>query len=271
MKQAIINAPDNLRWKALIAASRIELKAGKNEAALLLLNYSLDEVPIKQKPLVLLEISQAYELLMDFSKARSYIYEACEKSKQDWKIYLERINLEMRIGSFKEGLEIAKEAVSKYYSTGRLWASLIQLLHADSQSVNKDLHFKAFLLAIKEVPKSGEVWCEGARLRLNPFTKFYDLNKAEQYLRYAIQFTPQYGDSFIELLRVYLLQGALHKISELKKNCINADPNYGMLWFFCKNNNLEGPKEVWHRAKIIMKSEICKMKLVYEFPGLHED
>ena len=269
LKQAISTAPDNLRWKAWVAAARVELKAGRSESALKLFGASLDEVPLKQRPLVLVELSQAYELLQNPHKSRALMVEACDRSKQDWKIYLERINLEMRSGFFLEALEISKEAVARYYSTGRLWASLIQLLHADRQSVEKDLQFKAFLLAIKEVPKSGEVWCEGARLRLNPFTKHYDLHKAEEYLNYAIQFTPQYGDSFIELLRVYLLQGKLHKISQLKQMCINADPNYGMMWFYCKNNSLENSKEVWTRAKELMKSEVCRMKKAYDFPDLH--
>ncbi|OMJ67246.1 hypothetical protein SteCoe_35648 [Stentor coeruleus] len=270
LKESVISAPDNLRWKAWIAGSRVELHAGNNDIAFKLLQNSLDEVPSKQKPLVFVEISQAHELLNNIPKAREFMTQACEKSKQDWKIYLERINLEMRCGCFAKGLEIAKEAVSKYFSTGRLWASLIQLFHSDKESISKGLHFKAFLLAIQEVPKSGEVWCEGARLRMNPFTKYYDLNKAEEYLNYAIQFTPQYGDSFIEMLRVYMLKGELHKFHDLKKICINADPNYGMLWFYCKNSPLEGAKDVWKRAKSIMVNEMCRMKGLYENPRYQE-
>ena len=75
------------------------------------------------------------------------------------------------------------------------------------------------------------------------------MDKAEQYLNYAIQFTPQYGDSFIEMLSV------------------NADPNYGMLWFYCKNNSLDGPKEVWKIAKALMKNQICSIKGVYDDPA----
>ena len=93
------------------------------------------------------------------------------------------------------------------------------------------------------------------------------MDKAEQYLNYAIQFTPQYGDSFIEMLRVYLLKGQFHRISELKKSCVNADPNYGMLWFYCKNNSLDGPKEVWKIAKALMKNQICSIKGVYDDPA----
>ena len=33
----------------------------------------------------------------------------------------------------------------------------------------------------------------------------FDYAKAENYLKFAIQFTPQYGDSFIEMLKLYIL------------------------------------------------------------------
>lgn len=58
-----------------------------------------------------------------------------------------------------------------------------------------------FPQALKEVPKSGEVWCEGARIHLNPLSKAFDLGTAGKYLGFAVQFTPQYGDSFMECLR----------------------------------------------------------------------
>ena len=263
LKEAIYHAPDSLRWKAWITASRVELRAGFKDRAIKLLKAAVQEVPIKQKPLALLEVSQAYELMGNVARAREFMDDACEKSKQDWKIYLERINLEMRAGEFKSALSIVKEAVSKYFSTGRLWASLIQILHTDTSSISQGIHFKAFLLAVQEVPKSGEVWCEGARIRLNPFSQFYNLSKAEEYLNYAIQFTPQYGDSFIELMRVYYLKGQLEKLAPLKRLCVNADPNYGTLWFFCKANSLDGPREVWKKAKGLVLNEITKTRTLY--------
>eukprot|EP00953_Heterococcus_sp_UTEX-ZZ885_P022214 12312-Heterococcus_DN1.PRE.1 len=63
--------------------------------------------------------------------------------------------------------------------------------------------------ALGEVPKSGEVWCEGARIHLNPLSQSFDLATASQYLEFAIQFTPQYGDSFMECMRLQLLQKLL--------------------------------------------------------------
>lgn len=45
------------------------------------------------------------------------------------------------------------------------------------------------------------MWCEGARIHLNPLSKAFDLEIAGKYLGFAVQFTPQYGDSFMECLR----------------------------------------------------------------------
>ena len=60
--------------------------------------------------------------------------------------------------------------------------------------------------ALREVPKSGEVWCEGARCHLNPLhVASFDLSAAQKYLGFAVQFTPQYGDTFIEYLRLEVL------------------------------------------------------------------
>jgi uncharacterized protein HemY len=42
-------------------------------------------------------------------------------------------------------------------------------------------------MALNEVPKSGEVWCEGARICLR-CGKWED---AKEYLNFAIRFTPQ--------------------------------------------------------------------------------
>ena len=40
---------------------------------------------------------------------------------------------------------------------------------------------------------------------MNPFSQYYDLKKAERALDFAIRFTPQYGDSFIEMLKLKVI------------------------------------------------------------------
>jgi hypothetical protein len=62
------------------------------------------------------------------------------------------------------------------------------------------------LKALLEVPKSGEVWCESARCCLNPLIPAsFDLGSAQRSLNFAIQFTPQYGDTFIEFLKLEMI------------------------------------------------------------------
>lgn len=51
---------------------------------------------------------------------------------------------------------------------------------------------------------------------LNPFGNTFDLQKARQFLDYAIFFTPQYGDSFVEALRLYIILGDRVAIKQLK-------------------------------------------------------
>lgn len=73
----------------------------------------------------------------------------------------------------------------------------------------------------------------------HPENPHYDLVNAEKYLQFAIQFTPQYGDSFLELLRLQLVQENTEKIAEIKQLCKHLEPNYGVLWFFFRNSVVE--------------------------------
>jgi len=74
---------------------------------------------------------------------------------------------------------------------------------ADKQWLSKS---HVILQAIRLVPKSGEVWCESGRCQLNPLSAHcFDLSEAQRSLCFAIQFTPQYGDSFVEYVRLEML------------------------------------------------------------------
>jgi len=116
-----------------------------------------------------------------------------------------------------------------------------------------------FSEALKEVPKSGEVWCEGARIKMNPTYQSFNLEKANEYLKYSINFTPQYGDSFIEYLKLQLLMNGPiieEKLSHFEQKCVIADPNYGPLWYHCKLSPLDNTKEVLKRAKQLLLLEL---------------
>jgi uncharacterized protein HemY len=79
-----------------------------------------------------------------------------------------------------------------------LWSLLIQM----NQKEDEKTQLQLFKQALQEVPKSGEVWCEGARIYLMK----RDWQQARRFLDFAIHFTPQYGDSFVEYLRLELLE-----------------------------------------------------------------
>jgi hypothetical protein len=138
----------------------------------------------------------------------------------DWKVYLEGILLEARAGKLDEAIVTAQEAVNMHPGTGRLWALCIQLHHKSEKSCkiqpsmfrysSRRQHLSASRImthkAMAEVPKSGEVWCEHGRCLLNPLqVDSFDLAKAFRALNFAINFTPQYGDTFIEYLRAEML------------------------------------------------------------------
>ena len=58
------------------------------------------------------------------------------------------------------------------------------------------------------------MWCEGARIHLNPFSPTFDLDAAANNLIFAARFTPQYGDSFLEHLRLKFIDQCLIPIAE---------------------------------------------------------
>jgi len=262
--------------------------------------------------------------------------------KLEWKPVLELVMLEARAGHVHQAAELAQRALEIHPGTGRLWAVYVQLCHRldglrfsascvgegrkDEPAVLSK--HDALLRALRDVPKSGEVWAEGARCRLNPMhVASFDLGGSQKFLGFAAQFTPQYGDTFLEMLRVELLVqvvlprvlnllglpvglfltrfvcldaesdisaimanpsardafvthasglggvaskgfGALSAmlsmqldmhftdssfssvvLERLFRRCINAEPNYGTAWFFCRSPQTDTPAEVLRAAQ----------------------
>jgi len=187
--------------------------------------------------------------------------------KQEWKVYFEAVMLEIRNGFFKEAEESVKASLVIHNATGRLWATLIQLQHARSKtSVDFEETYRTFIKSLNEIPKSGEVWCEGARLHMNsnPCNQYYDLDMARKYLEFAIQFTPQYGDSFLEMLKLTMILPQSHESEDLhaqtRQYCIHAEPNYGVLWFYFKNSILDNAVDVWRNAEEELTRELPQSK-----------
>lgn len=83
--------------------------------------------------------------------------------------------------------------------TSTLFISKVFSLRFIDRIFGPDVAMTSFREALKHVAKSGEVWCEGARIYMNPVSKHFHLHNASKCLNYAVFFTPQYGDSFIEV------------------------------------------------------------------------
>lgn len=118
----------------------------------------------------------------------------------EWKHYLHYSLFYIFDGKL-EARKMLEEAVQRWPYAGRLWAELL-LLQRVKTSPKEDV-MKLFEGVIKEVPKSGEVWCEGGRILLERGHQ----KKALFCFEAAVHLTPQYGDSFIECLRLYTLRG----------------------------------------------------------------
>lgn len=164
----------------------------------------------------------------------------------------------LRNGQFDIAERMVKESLNIHFATGRLWATLVQIKHARITSVEDSENcYKTFLNAVWEIPKSGEVWCEGARILMSPISHIFDLSNAEKFLRFAIQFTPQYGDSFLELMRLYIIQGRTKDLVELKRSCIHSEPNYGVLWFYFKHLGSDSSLDIWNQAEDQIRIELA--------------
>ena len=115
--------------------------------------------------------------------ARLVLAEGCAEPATEWKIFLEAVLLEYRSGNLTDAIARCESALRVYPGTGRLWAMLIQLYLDQGFLAQR----RMFHRALYQVPKSGEVWCEGARLCMNPLSPAYDLELAAQYLEFAIE------------------------------------------------------------------------------------
>ena len=310
--KTILTCPENLRWKVWLASGRMELCAGRTDIARKLLQKSWSVVPNKGRPAVWLEAARMEEFVGDVTLARAILTKARVNVSHDWKIWLESVSLELRQipNNNSRAVQLLLQALQFFAGTGRLWAALVQL---------SSIHFSQ---ALNAVPKSGEVWCEGARIHLNPFSREFSVETAVQYLNFATKFTPQYGDGFLETLRATVLyqwlQPLSHQLSQLlhlqdiendddkiwnekltyifnrflqkqhssgeddnneledwivqhytmeslyeqldlkqlELRCCNADPNYGKLWFRCRNQPTDTARMVWKTAQQTMCEDV---------------
>ena len=197
------SCPPNLSWKVWLASGRMELSAGHPERARALFLRAHQVVPEKGRAVTLLECARLEEFVGNIELARAILSRSRLVATSDWKIWLESVLLEVRSGYPLRAIELARRALVNHSGTGRLWACLVQLRHYD---LGEEAQFNSLKRALMAVPKSGEVWCEGGRIHLNPFSNTFDLTEARRHLFFATRFTPQYGDSFLETMKLEILE-----------------------------------------------------------------
>lgn len=330
----IFSCPPNLRWKVWLASGRMEVAAGNSDRARKLFLRAHKVVPDKGRAVALLECARLEEFVGDVDLAKAILCQSRNVRGSDWKVWLESVLLEIRCGNRPRAIELAKLALQLHSGTGRLWASLVHLHHFKE---GEAAQFESLKKALNAVPKSGEVWCEGARIHLNPFSCSFDISSARKHLAFATKFTPQYGDGFLETLKLeildqwlvpiskliwettrkqFVIEGmekdvAMKKyvssisstilnlcsgqvgdklgdenidngtagiirsslepafrdkivdISRLRQDCSNADPNYGSLWFFCREALTGTARMVLNKAVELMKQEIRDCAHIY--------
>lgn len=200
---AALSCPRHLRWKVWLLAARSELWDGSAVASRKLLDQAKADAPSRVQVSVCVERARAEEFLGDLEAARAALEEARSCEGHDWKVYLEHIFMEARHGHLSDARSVALAALEQHPATGRLWSALIALEHSSDKGAVEAM--PAFRRAAREVPKSGEVWCEGARIFMNPLSPHFHIGRARKCLEFAVHLTPQYGDSFLELLRLRFL------------------------------------------------------------------
>mmetsp|Transcript_3891 Transcript_3891/g.7486 ORF Transcript_3891/g.7486 Transcript_3891/m.7486 type:complete len:1405 (-) Transcript_3891:348-4562(-) len=217
--KTIMSCPENLCWKVWLAAGRMELSAGRFDKARRLFLKSFAVVPAKGQPSVILECVRLEEFVGNLDVAKALLRKTRSDSKADWKVWLQSVLMEVRGGNRKLAIMLAQEGLLEHSGTGRLWATLVQLRHDDGE----DHQIKALTKALQAVPKSGEVWCEAARIYLNPFSQCFDLDVASKHLDFATKFTPQYGDSFLETMRLDMVKTLVDRFATPYANKVLSD------------------------------------------------
>lgn len=335
---AVLTCPSNQKWKVWLASGRMEVAAGNTERARRLFLRAHKVGGDKGRAVALLECARLEEYVGDVDLSKAILCEGRSVSGTDWKVWLESVLLEIRCGSRARAIQLAELALQLHSGAGRLWASLVQLRHYEE---GEAAQFESLRLALNSVPKSGEVWCEGARIHLNPFARTFDIPSARRHLSFATKFTPQYGDGFLESLRLELIDQWLVPISkqvwestrkhlvleaeteedrnahlasyvnkvaqalfairgdkgaaevnaesivdsgtarlvngmlrpafrdstvdvmELRQRCANADPNYGSLWFYCRETTSGTARKTLSRALELMLKELSSYAHIY--------
>ncbi|ELP87293.1 ubiquitin ligase E3 alpha, putative [Entamoeba invadens IP1] len=245
----------NTTWKTNVLVARHAFTKNVALSAQFLKNTE-NQINDKQRGIPLMERAHIAEISGKFK-------EACEVAENiievidDWKYSIEAIMIYVRCGRVDDAYSLCCKIVKEYPSTGRVWGLYVMLSGEKGDAVQK----KAFELALKNAPKSGEVWCEGARMEIKK-GNFY---LALVFLHYAMVFTPQYGDIYVELIRLVIYTKDYSMVKTIVTKCVNGQPNYGFLWTFYRGDDINAIVIL----KNVLKNLRCSTRRGIEISPVH--
>ncbi|KAK8871169.1 hypothetical protein M9Y10_009082 [Tritrichomonas musculus] len=243
------------RWRILHNAALIELlynqdsilpsnKTEKYSLISLLFQNIVSKTPKKFYSSLQLSHAKFCEAQNDLEKAKKIYNELVDNpvTNVDWRIFLDYGMFLIRLKHYNEALEVVKKGIILHQNNGRLWALRVQLEfnqlnHDKNSNISKQLN--VLREAVKNAPKSGEVWTEAARIALNPLSAYFSLKSAQFFLNTAFLFTPQYIDIFIEMVRLELLQNGMNaNLDRIRELFLTGDGNYGtVIYLFRRPGN----------------------------------
>ena len=248
------------RYKLLFTASTIELEYGDASLSPLLLNRTLSLTPFKAKPMVLILLAKVYELNGEYDQAQQLFEKTAQEFSAEWRVFLELAQFHVHRNNVPKAIEVLSEALKLHNGSGRLWAFRVQL----EAFTSVESQIQVLKKAIQAVPKSGEVWCEAARIALNPQTEYFSISSAKQFLEFAYRFTPQHGDSLVEMLRVEMLEKGLNAdFSDIQKKFICSEGNYGLLFIYIRKLADRPLTEVFEDTVNEVRNDISKNSKIY--------
>lgn len=270
---------------------------------------SEEVVSIDLEPLTFADSNSKKKLLRERSRNSGYIFLYDLFGKKEivgkllhsfsmdnccWQEMKQRIFFLARQGSLIACQDNLSEVRDVFNTTGDYWVHLSQLFRGETPF--EIVQICDCLLRLVEIKKwdqesvekllesqklSGELLCELARFMMNPTAMRpdpndplyipYDLDLAEQLLKQATEVTSQYGDSFVELIKLYIVRyeiacdknlteealGYKNKLQDLKVLFFKSNVKYGLLFAQCCDLFFLDKEATWKRmvARVNMHLE----------------
>lgn len=150
-----------------------------------------------------------------------------------------------------EARELLESKKSIYKGMGAYWALRLQMIPATKYHLSEIDQLLAEARSNERSEKCGEFLCEEAHCLLLRNFLLHDvdnpsrLKKAKEFLKEAIVKTPQYGDSYMGLLRIYLRENDQLSIENLKASFLTNSPKFGIFYNVIKPPSPYTAKMAW--------------------------